>query len=51
MFWRIMVDNPKELDKRKELAMQDCSNALLTFWYISQKNPVSLFQQSLVNQV
>lgn len=49
MFWRIMVDNPKELDKRKELAMQDCSNALLTFWYISQKNPVSLFQQSLLN--
>ena len=50
MFWRIMVENPSQLDKRKELAMQDCSNALLTFWYISQKNPVSLFQQSLSNQ-
>lgn len=49
-FWRIMVDNPKEISKRKELVMQECSNALLTFWYISQKNPVSLFQQSLVNQ-
>jgi hypothetical protein len=51
MFWKIMVNNPKSLDERKELVMQDCSNALLTFWYINQKNPVSLFQQSLVNQV
>lgn len=51
MFWRIMVDNPKEINESKELVMQDCSNALLTFWYISQKNPVSLFQQSLSNQV
>ena len=49
MFWRIMVDNPKEINESKELVMQDCSNALLTFWYISQKNPVSLFQQSLIN--
>ncbi len=49
-FWRIMVDNPKEISERKELVMRECSNALLTFWYISQKNPVSLFQQSLVNQ-
>ena len=51
MFWKIMVNNPKNLDERKELVMQDCSNALLTFWFIGRKNPVSLFQQSLVNQV
>ena len=50
-FWRIMVNNPKKIDVTKELVMQECSNALLTFWYINQKNPVSLFQQSLVNQV
>ena len=50
-FWRIMVDNPKEISERKELVMRECSNALLTFWYINQRNPVSLFQQSLVNQV
>ena len=51
VFWKIMIDNPKEICETKELVMQECSNALLTFWYISQKNPVSLFQQSLVNQV
>jgi len=51
MFWRIMVENPSKLDKRKELVMQNCANSLLTFWYVSQKNPVSLFEQSLLNQV
>ena len=51
VFWKIMIDNPKEICETKELVMQECSNALLTFWYISQKNPVSLFQQSLVSQV
>jgi len=49
MFWKIMVNNPKNLDERKELVMQDCSNALLTFWFIGRKNPVSLFQQSLLD--
>jgi hypothetical protein len=50
IFWRIMVKNPTEICETKELVMQQCSNALLTYWYISQKNPVSLFQQSLVSQ-
>ena len=51
VFWKIMVNNPEEICEGKELVMQQCSDALLTFWYISQKNPVSLFQQSLVSQV
>ena len=51
IFWRIMVDNPTKINKTKELVMQECSNALLTYWYLNQKNPVSLFQQSLANQV
>ena len=50
-FWSIMVNNPKKIDETKELVMQECSNALLTFWYLNHKNPVSLFQQSLANQV
>ena len=50
-FWRIMVNNPRKIDETKELVMQECSNALLTFWYLNHKNPVSLFQQSLANQV
>jgi hypothetical protein len=28
----------------------ECANALQNYWYINQQNPVSLFQQSLVNQ-
>ena len=51
VFWKIMVENPKKISKQKELVMQECSDALLTYWYINQKNPVSLFQQSLANQL
>ena len=46
---QIEQESLRPCSETKELVMQDCSNALLTFWYISQKNPVSLFQQSLIN--
>ena len=51
IFWSIMVKNPKSLNEKEMLVMQDCSNALLTFWFIGQTNPVSLFEQALLNPI
>jgi len=50
MFWKLMVNNPKEVNALEIMVVQECANALQNYWYISQQNPVSLFQQSLVNQ-
>ncbi len=30
--------------------VQQCADAMLNYWYVSQQNPVSLFRQSLTNQ-
>ena len=50
MFWKLMVNNPKKVNALDILVVQECADAMLNYWYISQQNPVSLFQQSLVNQ-
>jgi len=50
MFWKLMVNNPKKVNALEIMVVQECANALQNYWYISQQNPVSLFQQSLVNQ-
>ena len=50
MFWKLMINNPKEVNALEIMVVQECANALQNYWYISQQNPVSLFQQSLVNQ-
>lgn len=49
-FWKLMVNNPKKINALDISVMKECADALKNYWYISQKNPVSLFQQSLVNQ-
>jgi len=51
VFWSVMVKNPKNVSNKEMLVMQDCSNALLTFWFISQTNPVSLFEQAFLNPI
>ena len=51
VFWSIMVKNPKSIDEKQLLVMQNCSNALLTFWFIGQTNPVSLFEQAFLNPI
>ena len=50
MFWKLMVNNPKKINVLEIKVVQECADAMLNYWYISQQNPVSLFQQSLVNQ-
>lgn len=49
MFWKLMVNNPKEVNALEIMVVQECANALLNYWYVSQQSPVSLFQQALSN--
>jgi len=50
LFWGLMVNNPKKINALEVMVIQECADALQNYWYVSQQNPVSLFQQSLVNQ-
>ena len=50
LFWKLMVNNPNKVNALEIMVIQECADALQNYWYVSQQNPVSLFQQSLVNQ-
>ena len=50
LFWKLMVNNPNKINALEVMVIQECADALQNYWYVSQQNPVSLFQQSLVNQ-
>ena len=50
IFWKLMVDNPNKISILELEIIRECANALLNYWYVSQENPVSLFQQALINQ-
>ena len=50
MFWKLMTGNPKKITKLDVKIVQECSEALLNYWYVSQESPVSLFQQALISQ-
>ena len=47
---RLVTNNPKKINALEVMVIQECADALQNYWYVSQQNPVSLFQQSLVNQ-
>ncbi len=49
IFWKLMVDNPNKISVLEVEVIRECANALLGYWYVSQENPVSLFQQALIN--
>jgi len=49
IFWKLMVDNPNKISILEVEVIRECANALLGYWYVSQENPVSLFQQALIN--
>ena len=49
IFWKLMVDNPNKISILELEIIRECANALLNYWYVSQENPVSLFQQALLN--
>ncbi len=49
IFWKLMVDNPNKISILELEVIRECANALLGYWYVSQENPVSLFQQALIN--
>jgi len=44
-----MVDNPNKISILELEIIKECADALLNYWYVSQENPVSLFQQALIN--
>lgn len=50
VFWKLMVNNPRKLNALNIEIVQQCADAMLNYWYVSQQNPVSLFRQSLTNQ-
>ena len=50
VFWKLMTNNPKRISQLDVKVVQECSEALLNYWYVSQESPVSLFQQALINQ-
>ena len=49
IFWKLMVDNPNKISILELEVIRECADALLNYWYVSQENPVSLFQQALLN--
>ena len=50
IFWNIMTNNPKIVEKKERKIMSDCANALLTHFYVSQMTPVFFFEQALSSQ-
>ena len=50
IFWKLMTNNPKKIRESDIEVVQECSEALLNYWYVSQESPVSLFQQALISQ-
>ena len=48
-FWKLMTNNPDRVSQSQIETTQECANALLNYWYVSQTSPVSLFQQALIN--
>lgn len=51
VFWKLMTNNPNRISQLQIKTVQECSNALLNYWYVSSTSPVSLFQQALSNQI
>ena len=49
VFWKLMISNSKKINALEVMIVQECANALLNYWYVSQQSPVSLFQQALSN--
>ena len=47
--WKIMCDNPNDVDKLDIKVLEKSSNALMSYWFIGNQSPVSLFQQALTN--
>jgi hypothetical protein len=50
-FWKLMTSNPDRVSESQIKTTQACANALLSYWYVSQESPVSLFQQALINPI
>jgi hypothetical protein len=48
-FWQLMTDNPDRVSQSQIKTTQECADALLNYWYVSQTSPVSLFQQALLS--
>ena len=44
-----MTSNPDSVSQSQIKTTQVCADALLSYWYVSQESPVSLFQQALIN--
>ena len=47
-FWKLMTSNPERVSQSQIKTTQACADALLSYWYVSQESPVSLFQQALI---
>ena len=47
--WKIMCDNPQDIDRLDLKVLEKSSNALMHYWFIGNHSPVSLFQQALTN--
>lgn len=50
-FWILMSNSPKKIKSIDVKLMQECAEALLFFYYVSEDSPVSLFQRALANPI
>lgn len=48
-FWILMSNSPKKIRLDDVKLVQDCAEALLFFYYVTEDSPVALFQQALAS--
>ena len=49
--WELFVSNPKRVKERDVKLVVASSDSLMTYWFIGNQSPVSLFQQALSNPI